>query len=1659
MTTKTPIDKPTDPDPPIQESPPIEESPPVQESPPIEESAPTEESPPIEECTASLPSSGRARRLLSLISRKRSWILALAEHLVLAGIAYIPLILVKPGVETSDTKTFLYLDPGRFVHQVSSMWDPSVALGTVTHQYIGYLLPMGPFYWFFSAVGVPVWVTQRLWLGSILFAAGAGVGFLGRNVHLRAPGRTVAALAFMLTPYFLQYAGRISVILLPWAALPFMVAFTARALRRGGWRYPALFALAVAVTSGINASSVVYIGIAPILWLVFAVAIEREATWRQAAVTALRIGVLTLLCGLWWIEGLVVEAGYGVDVLRYTETLQATSETSSAAEVVRGLGYWYFYGADRLGPWTASSLLYTQQVWLLAVSYLVPVLSFLSAIFVRWRYRAYFVLLVVVGMVLSVGIYPYSDPTPAGSLLKEFMTRTTAGFALRSSDRATPLVVLGLAILLGAGVSALRLRFVTGSLIAAGIAIAAVIAANPALFNGDAEVASFFVQPAKLPHYETAAMSYLNAHRSGSRVLGIPGNDFASYRWGDTVDTPQAGLLNRPFVTREQQVMGSIPTADTLFAIDDPIQSQDEQWNSLAPMARLLSVGDVLVEYDQRYEHYGTPQPQVLAQQLKTTPSGLSDPVYFGKPRPNISSFPTIDEQDLGAPAPLTWPAPLADYTVAHPRPITRAESDSGAVLVDGDATGLENMAGLGLLDTNSSIYYAGTLASRPKQLHQVLAKGAGLVLTDTNRKQGFRWNTLFGNYGETETPSQNPAKSDPSDSPIDLFPGAPVNSKTTALYIGAVDVTASSYGNALSYAPEHRPYSAIDGNLDPSWITGTFVPDPAGQWWQVRFGAPVTTSQITLVQPQNGDNQRWISRVTLTFDNGRRHSADLGASSRTASGQELSFAPRTFHTLRITIDATTNDHMSTSAATAIGFAEVRIPAHPVTEVFEMPSDLLHAAGASSIHNRLTIAMSRQRVSPTYPTRQDTESTISREFWLPTARTFTLSGSASMSALIPDDEIDRLAGRPGSTGSGVVAFSKGRLPGDLRAGAAAAADGSLATSWEPGFDTASQFGEWLEYDLPKSTSFDHLDMQIVADGRHSVATSLTISTENGTRSVSLPSIHDRSTSGATVAAHVSFPSLSGQTIRITITGVRLEKKENYYAETPIALPLGIAEVGIPGVHVAPYPATLPGNCLPNLITIDEKPISVSVVGSTGTALDNGEMSIVPCGTDASGITLGPGIHVVETSLGHSDSTGWDIDQLTLDSAPGGRAAPPAFFDSFDAIPATQAGATPKVSVRHSTKTTESLTVTGATAPFELVLGESSNSGWKAVASPLKTSPAGARSVDLGSPQLVDGFANGWQVTSHDLAALGAGDGRTFVVNLDWAPQRTVWIALAVSAVSIGACAVLVLLPSRLRINRRRRTHVGRKWRKTHFTRTRRANAVETAALTAGYAGANELQLALTTEAPLALSSPVLSSPLTVHDDRPPVWVIVLLSVASGLVAGAITAVPVGAAIAAATAAALSFRWLRGLLTLGAVGLLADGVVKVVAGQATHPIPESSNWPPAYNGAALLVWMAVVTLGADAVVVTARRWREKPTTGEVGPVGDGPVEDDPVEDGPVEDDPVEEEGPVEDDPVEDGPVEEDPVEQDPVEKDPVEDHSHVEDHPRRTTSRRGRPVDS
>ncbi|MEE2697526.1 MAG: alpha-(1-_3)-arabinofuranosyltransferase family protein, partial [Actinomycetota bacterium] len=80
---------------------------------------------------------------------------------LLAILAYLPLLLTHRGMVAADTKPYLTLDPWGLLSDASSMWQPDFAMGTVTHQNLGFLWPVGPFFAAGDLLGLSDWVVQR----------------------------------------------------------------------------------------------------------------------------------------------------------------------------------------------------------------------------------------------------------------------------------------------------------------------------------------------------------------------------------------------------------------------------------------------------------------------------------------------------------------------------------------------------------------------------------------------------------------------------------------------------------------------------------------------------------------------------------------------------------------------------------------------------------------------------------------------------------------------------------------------------------------------------------------------------------------------------------------------------------------------------------------------------------------------------------------------------------------------------------------------------------------------------------------------------------------------------------------------------------------------------------------------------------------------------------------------------------------------------------------------------------------------------------------------------------------------------------------------------------------------------------------------------------
>ncbi len=1296
------------------------------------------------------------------------------EIVVLAALAYVPLLLTAPGVVGADTKPYLYLDPGRLLAGAPYLWLENVGLGTVPHQNIGYLWPMGPYFWLAETIGLPDWVAQRLWLATIMFAAAMGVRSMLRAIGWRNGGVFIASLAYMLSPYPLSYVARISVLTLPWAGLGWLISFAARALRIGGWRYPAAFALAAMTIGGTNATSLLLIGLGPVLWLLHAWFSTNpddgvhNVSFPAVAGATIRIGLLTSITALWWVVGLVMQGTYGPPVLRYTETYEAVADSSTATEAFRGLGYWFFYGNDSLGQWIEPSIAYTSRSPLLIISFGLPILALAAAALTRWRNRSFFVLLIVVGGLLTVGGHPYEEGSILGNLFTEF-TRTDTGLALRSTPRATPLLVLGTSVLLGAGVAAIaRWRPPLEGPLRIGLALL-IIANLPPLWTGQF-IAEHLQRPEDIPDYWLDAIDHLDAAGTSTRIFEVPGTDFASYRWGNTVEPITPGLTDRPYVARELVPFGSEPAASLLIELDRRFQEGSYSPEALTPIARLMGVGDIVLRADLQYERFRTPRPGETWEQLLETP-GLEQPVPFGLPVPNVAGpeQTLIDEialgDDLLGRSVADPPPPVAVFPVSDPLPIVRTRNAATPVILAGDAQGLVDAAAAGLIDADQLVLFSATFADRPGELRALVesADAPLLIITDSNRRQARHWGTIRENTGYIERSDEEPAD-DPADYRLAVFPQADSSHQTVAIHQGAT-VTASDYGNPVTYTVDNRPTLAADGDRSTAWRVGAFD-EVRGESLSIELENPATDAEgVTLVQPLNGNRNRHITRVRIHLDD-YSFDADLDASSLRRSGQRIEFdQPRTFSTLRLEVLATNAGPRDNYVGlSGVGFAEVELSGVAFREIIRLPTDLLSQLDTDD--QPLAIVLSRLRSDPREPVRSDGEERMHRRVELPQQITVELRGEARLSTYAADQRIAALV-------SGAVTDAANEADGSVRTTSSGSLAGSLLAKPRSAFDNdpttifTTPFGpqpdNWIQYQSPTPITVEQLDVDLVVDDRHSLPTSIDLIVDgNLHHTMAVPAIDGLLGRNETVTLNVPVPPIDATTFRLVIRSANERITKEWYSRSQVALPVGIAEWRLGNDTAAALPDEFDSGCRGDLVTIDGKPVEVRITGTIDDALARRPLSLVSC----SAATLPSGAVDITTQRGRA--SGIDVDQLVLTSTAETTSALETQLEP------------PAINVVDDGRVHTQVQIDDTTTPYWFVLGQSHNDGWKA------TSP---QLGDLGPPTLVDGFANGWLIDPSGI------DG-PITIRAEWTPQKTVNAGLWATVVGALICLALLAVGRR-----------------------------------------------------------------------------------------------------------------------------------------------------------------------------------------------------------------------------------------------------------------------
>lgn len=892
------------------------------------------------------------------------------ELAALAALAYVPFLASSPGKVSADSKQDLYLEPGRFLRRAVELWDPHLGAGTVPHQNLGYLVPTGPWFWSLDRLGVPDWVAQRLWLGTISLVAVLGARWLFRQLGTGATGALAGALVYVLTPYQLAFTARMSVLLLPWAALPWLVGLTMRATRQGGWRAPATAGVVLLAAGGINASSLLLVLVAPGLWVLLELVRGRASARRTLAATG-RLALVGTGVSLWWLVGLRLQAAHGLPVLQLTENVREVALFSSPHDLLRGLGNWFFYGRDGVGYSIDQAADYASDDLVIALSYLVPAAGLAAALLVRWAHRGYFALLVVVGTVLAAGAWPHDDPSPYGSLWRTFTSETSMGLALRNSPRAVPVIVLGLSGLLAAAVGSLRpprWRAAGGT----AVGVAALCALLPVGRHGF--LTDGMLRPERLPEHWLEAAAALDEGDHDTRVLEIPGSSFAAYRWGTTVDPVTPGLLERPYLAREVLPSGTEGTVNLVDALDRRMQQGWFEPAALAPVARLLGVGTVSLRADlDQTGRFDTPAPLPLWEALRTPGIGLGAPRGFGPPGGDgtVPALPSV-----------------ALFDVDAPRPIVRTAPAAGPVVLAGDGDGIVDASAAGLLDGSSLVLPAAALDDAA--LADALAADAHLVLTDSNRRRIQTWfYSLRDTRGQTERSGE--VATDPTgyDVRLDPFPGTSDDSRTVVEQIGG---TVDATGGGGPERPEDRAAHAVDGDPTTAWrVAGT---DPRGSVLTLRPEAPVPAGEIRLVQAPVLPGARALARVAVTVDGDGPIVVDLGPDAATPEGQAVRFAHRPVREVRVEILQTTPASPTAGRPAPVGLAEVRLGSTEVRETVRLPVDLLARTGRSLPGHGLDIVLTRLRLEVDDADRRPDESHLDRTFELPVGRSFRLVGTA-----------------------------------------------------------------------------------------------------------------------------------------------------------------------------------------------------------------------------------------------------------------------------------------------------------------------------------------------------------------------------------------------------------------------------------------------------------------------------------------------------------------------------------------------------------------------------------------------------------------------------------------------------------------------------------------
>ncbi|BBY55600.1 membrane protein [Mycolicibacillus koreensis] len=799
------------------------------------------------------------------VSRRWLWLVG--------AVALVGTFLQAPGEISPDTKLDLTANPLRFLARATNLWSSDLPFGQAQNQAYGYLFPHGTFFLAGDLIGLPGWVTQRLWWALLLTVGFWGLLRVAEALRIGSPtSRVLAAAAFALSPRVLTTVGSISsetlpMMLAPWVLLPVIVALRDDPPPRPLRMLAGQAGLAMALMGAVNAVATLAGCLPAVIW--WAAHRPDRRWWRFTGWAALAAA----LASLWWLTALLALGRISPPFLDFIESSGVTTQWTSLTEMLRGTAGWTPFVAPDA---TAGTVLVTGPLYVLATGLVAAAglagLALLATGRAADRHPAAgrLVTMLLVGVVLLGLGYAGGLGSPLAHPVQEFLD--AAGAPLRNVHKLESVIriplALGLAALLGriplpgsAPRSQWRTAFAhpeRDKRVAVGIVVlCALLTATSLAWTGRLTPPGTF---RAIPDYWQQAADWLTTHNTGTptpgRVLVVPGAPFATQVWGSTHDEPLQVLGDSPWGVRD-----SIPlTPPQAIRAFDSVQRMLAGGRPSAGLADTLvrqGIAYLVVRNDLDPDTSRSARPILVHQAIEGSP-GLSKVAEFGDPVGPGTLNGFVIDSGLRP----TYP-PVQIYRVdTATNPAAPYLADAAALpRIDG---GPEVLA---RLDERQRLLGDPPLGPA---LLTADARRAGLpaptvTVTDTPVARETDYGRV--DHHSSAARSLDDPRHTHNRVPDYPVPGAPL---TVSAWTGGRLTASSSAGDATALpnvSPATSPAAAIDGDSATAWVSNS-LQAAIGQWLQIDFDHPVTSGSIT-VTPSATAVGAQVRRIQVETPNG----------------------------------------------------------------------------------------------------------------------------------------------------------------------------------------------------------------------------------------------------------------------------------------------------------------------------------------------------------------------------------------------------------------------------------------------------------------------------------------------------------------------------------------------------------------------------------------------------------------------------------------------------------------------------------------------------------------------------------------------------------------------------------------------------------------------